>query len=1301
MNGLSFTIGPGSASHQQQQQHREQEAARTGGQGGADGMSGGQRDGRDRRFGGGGDDGVRGYQQQQQQGPHVPSQYQPFQSFAPPSQSLHAISHPYQGYNPHTSLRPSPSPSTLSQQQHQNYAAQHQQYSSSPNPPDATLPHRYDFAHPANQQPASSAQPHQQQQIPSFVPPPFNHGGYPRRRESMPEIMGSASPELYMRVGPSAGIQGQTSPFDGMSRMRGFGYPPPPRDEMMPTGAMGGGAGGPSGPSFGSWQQLMPGMSQGDGGQASTSLAATVDPTATIPELGQRSRRSTLGSRSTDEDYPGTRPGTGTTAGTDTGTSRQLSDEPMVAWDDLPPASRPDSSAGGLLKGKGKAGKDDGDDAMDVDGGDGGEEKMDHRKRKRNRTIRSCVPCHNHKRKCDRKRPCGRCTALGLTGTCVYEIDEARDMNDPDVAEHVRLKRRIAELEQVVRELRQKAPSRNAMTNVPPPPVPQPSGPPPIPLSSAAPVPASTSSDDADNNGKKRRVIVDRFAHFKLDEAKAAENDAGPYYSDRPPEAVKVKAEWAPDKASDALEEEARKGEEVGSSAKGSTDVSSDKDKEDYRAEPYSTHLLPGEEMVYDSTGRQVFLGASAGKSMLRRLRELASTKKDGELLAVPENVAFSGVFPNLRKTFPFTTIWSHENFCAEIIGLLPNLEQSELLWDAWEENYQPYFSPFHLPTLKSEHTKFFQQSAAEKMSIPLSSLAVFLMICALGCLKRATSAEIFGHPEREVAVQAKNTGTELKSPKDLTSSRLQSELYLSAAYQALRLCSFMANPTVHTLQCQVLIEVYLLASERAADAWAIGGNMIKQAIALGLHKDPLSLDPNISMRDAEVKRRLWWSIAGFDCMLCVFFGRPCGISYYTTNLPQDRPDENLSDAPGSAQQLLPPSNVLVNETTDQTFHAAYYQLTIPSFELLERIFHVDRRISRSAIYGWFSPPPENSSLPDESPQHTYQDAIRLGQDISQWYAHLPRGMRFDADDTPEYMLGHLTKSRVNQALGLCIKSWTLVLVLHRPYLRVDPAAYPESTESCIQAAHMILRAYRAMSSTKSTLAWILWTMSYRAFQAGAVCAFLALRQPGTEVAAKCLEDLRGAIQIFEDRVQSWNSTHPVQGDLCEGLVQLEKLVTASTRQRQSPTSSHKSLFQRNSPAMGAHGGGNGMEQTLFGLSPAMHGQFDQSGTPLSQIRAFPSSLPSTAVDDNLSNIYAGNIPGGGGDNGGGARPDSMQAAFGTGGMPQSAESLSGTFGGDFNGPGPLALPGFWASMFGIKMDKDKDSSPPEQGSWS
>lgn len=51
----------------------------------------------------------------------------------------------------------------------------------------------------------------------------------------------------------------------------------------------------------------------------------------------------------------------------------------------------------------------------------------------------------------------------------------------------------------------------------------------------------------------------------------------------------------------------------------------------------------------------------------------------DEDLLSVPEDVAFMGQFPDMRKTFPFTTIWSHENFSGEIIGLLPNQEQAEV----------------------------------------------------------------------------------------------------------------------------------------------------------------------------------------------------------------------------------------------------------------------------------------------------------------------------------------------------------------------------------------------------------------------------------------------------------------------------------------------------------------------------------------------------------------------------------------------------------------------------------------------
>lgn len=80
----------------------------------------------------------------------------------------------------------------------------------------------------------------------------------------------------------------------------------------------------------------------------------------------------------------------------------------------------------------------------------------------------------------------------------------------------------------------------------------------------------------------------------------------------------------------------------------------------------------------------------------------------------------------------------------------------------------------------------------------------------------------------------------------------------MSAAYQALRLCSFLSNPTIYTIQAQILVNVYLLNSERAADAWSQTGSLIRQCIAMGLHVDPAILDPRISLRDAEIRRRVW-----------------------------------------------------------------------------------------------------------------------------------------------------------------------------------------------------------------------------------------------------------------------------------------------------------------------------------------------------------------------------------------------------------------------------------------------------------
>jgi len=193
-------------------------------------------------------------------------------------------------------------------------------------------------------------------------------------------------------------------------------------------------------------------------------------------------------------------------------------------------------------------------------------------------------------------------------------------MNDPTVIETDHLRKRIAELEQVVRELRQRNPARqsNAAAQA---------------SATALPMPVSipAESDDKGQDSKKRRVIVDRFARFKIDEAAMA--------------AVANAAAAGQDNADDSVtggdSRRSSGGLELGAQ------MDAGRGKKDYRAEPYTTYLLPGEEMVYDRIGRKTFLGAAAGKSMLRRV----SRRRSGRILiAAARTYEYWAAFHDRRR---------------------------------------------------------------------------------------------------------------------------------------------------------------------------------------------------------------------------------------------------------------------------------------------------------------------------------------------------------------------------------------------------------------------------------------------------------------------------------------------------------------------------------------------------------------------------------------------------------------------------------------------------------------------------
>ena len=96
---------------------------------------------------------------------------------------------------------------------------------------------------------------------------------------------------------------------------------------------------------------------------------------------------------------------------------------------------------------------------------------------------------------------------------------------------------------------------------------------------------------------------------------------------------------------------------------------------------------------------------------------------------------------------------------------------------------------------------------------------------------------------------------------------------------QALRISSYMHQPTLLSIQAMVMMGPYLTNSGRFLDAWTLFGTTVRMAHAIGLHRDPQLLDPAPPLRESMIRRTLWWWMLHMDQQYSVTLGRPLGIS--------------------------------------------------------------------------------------------------------------------------------------------------------------------------------------------------------------------------------------------------------------------------------------------------------------------------------------------------------------------------------------------------------------------------------------
>ncbi|KAK5705260.1 hypothetical protein LTR97_002378 [Elasticomyces elasticus] len=208
---------------------------------------------------------------------------------------------------------------------------------------------------------------------------------------------------------------------------------------------------------------------------------------------------------------------------------------------------------------------------------------------------------------------------------------------------------------------------------------------------------------------------------------------------------------------------------------------------------------------------------------------------------------------------FPIFDGW---NVGGRLAALLPPREELFTILDSFQKRAQSCSFP-HSPDeiTKKEVERFLANSDSNAQKHPDMLALIFATV--------ATGLQMGEHDRSggkwEEGSMAKTMRT--------------ANMYIAASMHALRLSSYMHQPTLLGIQTLVMMGPYLTNSGRFLEAWTLFGSTVRMAHSIGLHRDPQLLDPIPSLRDSMVRRTLWWWMLHMDQQYSVTLGRPLGIS--------------------------------------------------------------------------------------------------------------------------------------------------------------------------------------------------------------------------------------------------------------------------------------------------------------------------------------------------------------------------------------------------------------------------------------
>ncbi|CAG8171256.1 unnamed protein product [Penicillium olsonii] len=242
-------------------------------------------------------------------------------------------------------------------------------------------------------------------------------------------------------------------------------------------------------------------------------------------------------------------------------------------------------------------------------------------------------------------------------------------------------------------------------------------------------------------------------------------------------------------------------------------------------------------------------------------------------------------------------------------------------------------------------------------------------------------------------------------------------------------------------VKCLLLVACQATAWEGDLAGMA-AGSLVREAVLIGLHRDPLNF-PNVSPYWAELRKRLWFTIVELELQTAVHNGTPLAISWDEFDCP---PPSNIEDEDfSSSSSSLPPMRP-IDESTRTLFQV-----------VLARSLHIRMSIAKAV----------NSLRLSIG----YSEVIHLSECLTAIVAEAPHELR-DINSPGEITNGRFRCNNFRKSLFLFI-SYRFHLMLHRSFFLSSAEdqnrTFTFSRSACVQHSLALLAQLECFPSMLPT----------------------------------------------------------------------------------------------------------------------------------------------------------------------------------------------------------------------------------------